>query len=254
MSDISAATVKELRDRTGVGMMACKKALVESGGDVSGAIEILRKRGEAKAGEKAGRSTGEGIIVVKGRVAVRLLCETDFVARNEEFGAFANELLDKAVSDGSDGAEALFEKVKADKIQAIGENIVFGGVDVLDGGDVVGSYVHSNGKLGAIVALDGGGEEQAKDLAMHVVAMNPSVANPEDVPAEEIEKEREIYREQLKNEGKPDQIIEKIIEGKVKKFCAERALVSQAFVKDPSVTVSDYLKGGRVVGFVRLVV
>jgi elongation factor Ts len=251
MADISAAQVKELRDKTGVGMMACKKALAESGGDLDKAIENLRKRGAMKAAEKADRSTGEGRVAVAGRAIVKILCETDFVAKNEQFVAFCDEIAQKVDTDGIDAATAYFESVKTDKIQAIGENIVLGEMQVLEAGDVFGGYVHSNGKLGAIVALAGGDEEKAKDVAMHEVAMDPSVANPEDVPAEEIEAEKNIYRDQMKNEGKPENIIEKIIEGKVHKFCADRALSSQAFVKDPSQTVAAYLGNGKVAGFIR---
>ena len=252
MTEISASLVKELREKTGVGMMACKKALSEANGNMEAAIELLRKRGEAKAGEKSDRSTGEGLIVIVDRVALKLLCETDFVARNEAFIAFAQELVKLAAEKGADATTSHFESVKTDKIQAIGENIVLGDIVTIEGGDIVSSYVHSNGKLGALVSLEGGTEEQAKDLAMHAVAMNPAVANPEDVPAEEIEKEKAIYKEQLANEGKPEQIMEKIIEGKVKKFCADRALSSQAFVKDPSQTVADYLGSAKLVNFVRL--
>ena len=250
MTEISAALVKELRDKTGVGMMACKKALAESNGNVDKAIEILRKRGEAKAGEKSSRSTGEGVVIVSERAIVSLLCETDFVAKNDAFQAFAQEIA-RASEEGAEKGKQLFEELKTDKIQAIGENINLGDIQIIEKGDTIGSYVHSNGKLGAVVALSGGTEEQAKDLAMHAVAMNPIVANPEDVPNEEIEKEKAIYKEQLLNEGKPEQIIEKIMEGKVKKFCAERALTSQAFVKDPSLTVQQYLGDAKLEGFIR---
>lgn len=251
MTEISAALVKELRDKTGVGMMACKNALSETNGDVGKAIEILRKRGQAKAGEKATRSTSEGVVVVFERAIISLLCETDFVARNDEFVNFANNIAKKASEDGVEEARNLFEEQKTDKIQAIGENINLGDIQIIEGGDTIGSYVHSNGKLGAVVVLSGGTVEQAKDIAMHTVAMNPSVANPEDVPSEEIEKEKSIYRQQLVNEGKPEQIIDKIIEGKVQKFCAERALSSQSFVKDPSLTVSNYLGNAKIVNFIR---
>ncbi len=252
MTQITVQLVKELRDKTGVGMMACKKALGESDGDIDKAIEILRKRGEAKAGEKAGRSTSEGLITISGRAIIKLLCETDFVARNEDFQTFAKTLADATDAKGADGAKQLFESQKTDKIQAIGENINLEEVQILKDGNTIGGYVHSNGKMGALIALEGGTEEQAKDLAMHTVAMNPSVANPEDVPAEEIAKEKDIYRDQMKNEGKPDNIIEKIIEGKVKKFCAERAMTSQAFVKDSSQTIAEYLGDAKLVSFIRL--
>ncbi len=250
---ISATQAKELRDRTGVGMMACLKALEESNGNMEEAIDILRKKGEAKAAAKAERTTAEGRVAISGRAIVKLLCETDFVARNEKFIALTEELAHKAEK-GVSAAQKHFDSVKADKVQEIGENLVLASVEIVDGGSTVGSYVHSNGKLGAIVILDGGTEAQARDVAMHAVAMDPLVANPEEVPADVIAKEKEIYMEQLKNEGKPAQIVEKIVAGKVQKFCAERALASQPFVKDPSQTVAQYLGSGKLVKFVRYAV
>ena len=244
---VSAQQVKELRDRTGVAMMACKKALEEANGDMEKAIEILRKRGASKAAEKADRSTGEGVVAISGRNMVKLLCETDFVAKNDTFKALAQELAEKGPE-----AEAYFESVKTDKIQEIGENIVFGGFASIQGGDTVAGYVHTNGKIGVLVALEGGTEEQARDVAMHVAAMNPTVVNPEDVSQDVIDEEMRIAREQLINEGKPENIIDKILEGKTKKFCAEQALTSQSFVKDPSITVAEYLGDGKVVDFVRM--
>ncbi|HEY5714336.1 MAG TPA: translation elongation factor Ts [Candidatus Gracilibacteria bacterium] len=251
---ISAQDVAELRRRTNVGMMACKKALEEAHGDMEAAIELLRKRGESKAAEKSDRSTGEGCIAISGRAMVKILCETDFVAKNEDFVSFLQEVTGIAAKDGIDAAKAYFESVKTDKIQAIGENLVLGDVVVVEGGNTVAGYVHSNGKVAALVSLDGGSEDQAKDVAMHATAMNPSVANPEQVPAESIEKEKAIYRDQLKNEGKPEAIWDKIIVGKVNKFCAEQALTSQPFVKDPSQTVQAYLGDAKVVNFVRMAV
>ncbi len=249
---VTAAQVKELRDRTGVAMMACKKALEEANGNMEEAIEILRKRGAAKAAEKADRSTGEGRVAISGRVIVKLLCETDFVAKNENFIAFAQEVADKASTDGVEAAKDHFESVKTDKIQEIGENIVLEDTQEIEGGDVLGGYVHSNGKIAVLVALEGGDEEKAKDAAMHAAAMNPLVARPDEVDQALIDKEKEIARDQLINEGKPETIIDNIIAGKIKKFCAERALVSQAFVKDPSVTVEEHLGDAKVVGFVRV--
>lgn len=248
---ISAQMVKELRDRTGVAMMACKKALEEANGDMDAAIEILRKRGASKAADKADRSTSEGSIAISGRAMVKLLCETDFVGKNENFVALSQDLADKADSDGADGAKSHFEDVKTDKIQEIGENIVLDAVETIEGGSTVAGYVHSNGKIGVLVALDGGTEEQAKDVAMHAAAMDPLVANPEDVSQDLIDKEMEIAKAQLLEEGKPENIIDNILAGKTKKFCAERALSSQAFVKDPSMTVQEYLGDAKLVGFVR---
>ncbi len=249
---ITAADVKALRDKTGCGMMACQKALKETNGNTEEAIEILRKKGEAKAGEKSDRQAGEGVIAVSGRTALVLQCETDFVARNEDFQAYAQELADKASQDGAEGATALFEEKKGEKVAAIGENLVLGAIETMEGGDIVGSYIHSNNKVGAIVVLQGGSEEAARDVAMHATAMDPLVANPEDVPSEVIEKEKGIYREQLINEGKPEQILDKIIEGKVRKFCADRALASQAYVKSPDQTVAEYLGDAKLISFLRL--
>ena len=251
---ISAQQVKELRDRTGIAMMACKKALDESNGDMEAAIEILRKRGASKAAEKADRSTSEGRVAINGRTIVQLLCETDFVGKNESFIAFTQEVADKAETDGVDEARSYFEAIKTDKIQEIGENIVLESLKVIEGGDTVAGYVHTNGKIGVIVALEGGTKEQAKDVAMHAAAMNPIVATPEEVPSELIEKEKDIAREQLINEGKPENIIDNIIIGKIKKFCAERALASQAFVKDPSVTVAEYLGDAKLISFTRVAI
>lgn len=251
---VTAQDVKALRDRTGVAMMACKKALDEANGDMDLAIEILRKRGEAKAADKADRATGEGRVAITGRAMIKLLCETDFVGKNEDFIALANEIAEKASTDGADAAKAHFEAIKADKILKIGENIVLEDVQVVEGGSTASGYVHTTGKVGTLVILEGGNEEQARDVAMHATAMSPLVANPEDVPADLIEKEKEIAREQMLNEGKPENIIDKIIEGKIKKFCAERALSSQPFVKDSSMTVAEYLGDVKLVSFVRMAV
>ncbi len=248
---ITAQMVKELRDRTGVAMMACKKALEEANGDMEGAIEILRKRGAAKAADKADRSTSEGAIALAGRSMVKLLCETDFVGKNEKFVELAQQLAAKADADGIDAAKAHFEEVKTDKIQEIGENIVLDEMVQIEGGDTVAGYVHSNGKIGVLVALNGGSEEHARDVAMHAAAMNPLVATPDEVSDELIAKEMEIAKAQLIEEGKPENIIDNILAGKTKKFCAERALASQSFVKDPSMTVQEYLGDATLVGFVR---
>ena len=245
--EITAQQVKELRDRTSVGMLACKKALEEANGDMDAAIELLRKRGEAKASEKAEREAAEGLIALHGRTLVKIHCETDFVARNADFQAFVQEVARKGVD-----AESYFDSVKTDKIQSIGENLIFGGLETVEGGDTIGGYVHSNGKVAALVALQGGTEEQARDVAMHVTAMNPEVVSPEDMPQDVMDKEREIAAEQLANEGKPAEIIEKILEGKLKKFAAEHALTSQAFVKDPSQTIAAYLGDAKVVAFARV--
>lgn len=248
---VTAQQTKELRDRTGVGMLTCMKALEEANGDMDKAVDILRKKGEAKAESKASRETAEGRVAISGRAMIKLLCETDFVAKNEKFQTLVDELVKKTEEEGVEKAREYFDSAQKEYVQSIGENMKLEQAEIVEGGSVVGSYVHSNGKLGAVVLLDGGTEEQAKDVAMHAVAMNPLVANPENVPAENIAKEKEIYVDQLKAEGKPEAIIEKIIEGKVKKYCVDRALSSQPFVKDPSQTVAQYLGDAKLVKFVR---
>jgi elongation factor Ts len=253
MSEITMEAVKELRDRTKVGMMACKNALTEANGDVDAAIDLLRKRGEMKAGDKSERETAEGLIAVSGNAIVKLLCETDFVARNENFVAFVNEIAQKADEDGADAAREFFESVKTDKMQAIGENLILEEVEILDG-TTVGGYVHSNGQIAAMVELDGGEVESARDVAMHATAMDPLCANPEDVDADLIEKEKSVAKEELLADGKPENIIDKIIEGKIKKFCADRALSSQAFVKDPSMTVAEFLGDAKITKFIRMAI
>lgn len=246
---VTAQDAMELRKQTGVGMMACRKALEEANGDKEKAIEILRKKGAAKAASKADRTMSEGRVAMKGNSMIMLYCETDFVAKNEMFQELVQSLIDKADSDGAEAAKEHFESIKADQIAKIGENMDFEAVSVE--GDVIGKYLHTNEKVGCLVVLDGGTEDAARDVAMHAAAMNPLVANPEDVPAEILEKEKDIYREQLLAEGKPEKIIDNIIAGKVKKFCAERALASQPFVKDPSQTVDEYLGDAKIVKFVR---
>lgn len=248
---VTAKDVQALRKRTGVGMMACKKALTEANGDMDLAIELLRKRGEAKAGSKAERETNEGGVAISGRAIIAVHCETDFVARNENFVAMIQAIADKANEGGAAAAKEYFESVKTDKMQEMGENLKLATVEVLSEGDAVAGYVHNNKKIGVLVALNGGTEEHARDVAMHAAAMDPLVANPEDVPADAIEAEVAIYKEQLTAEGKPEAILDKIIKGKVQKFCADRALTSQTFVKDPSKTVQEFLGDARVARFVR---
>ncbi len=252
MIKISAIAIKALRDKTGVAMMACKKALEESAGDEKIAIDLLRKRGEVKAGEKSKRSTSEGLIIASDRFILKLLCETDFVARNDDFISLSKELILKAKNEGIKSCQSYFDSIKSDKIQAIGENLVLEEITCIEGGDNINNYVHSNGKLAAIVTLEGGDLEQARDVAMHVVAMDPLVCFSSEVSDELIEKEKEIAREQLKNEGKPAQIIEKILEGKMKKFYSERVLEKQSFVKEPSKTIKEYLDKAKLIGFIRM--
>ncbi|EAR63042.1 translation elongation factor Ts [Neptuniibacter caesariensis] len=263
MANISAAMVKDLRDRTGLGMMECKKALKEAGGDIEKAIEELRKASGMKAAKKAGRTAAEGVVVVKVAddssyaVAVEVNSETDFAARDEGFLAFANVVLDKAFADKATDVEALMAGELNDArdalVQKIGENIGVRRVFLVEGG-VVGAYVHSNNKIAALVQLDGGNNETAKDIAMHVTAVNPQVVNKEDMPAEVVEKEKEIILAQPDMASKPAEIAEKMVTGRINKFLAENSLVEQAFVKNPDQKVGQVAKdaGATVTSFTRI--
>lgn len=250
---ITATQVNELRKRTGISMMACKKALEEANGDEEMAIDILRKKGAAKAAEKSDRTTSEGIILTKvdgnKAVIVKLACETDFVAKNEEFVAIANKASATALSGGVEAAKSEAEPAIKELFAKLGENMSIE-VDVVEG-EGIGEYLHTNGKVGAIVNLASSDAEKSRDIAMHITAMNPVVVSPDDLPEDVVVKEREIWSEQLKNEGKPAEIIDKIMTGKEKKFRAESALVKQSFVKDGEKTVEQYLESNSVTSFVR---
>ncbi len=250
---ITAAQVNELRKKTGISMMQCKKALEEAGGDETKAMEILRKKGAAKAAEKSDRETSEGIVVTKvdgnKAVIVGLYCETDFVAKNEEFVAVANQAAETALASGVDAAKEEAEPALKELFTKLGENMSIE-VDVIEG-EGLGDYVHTNGKVGAIVGLTGEDADKARDVAMHITAMNPVVVSPDDLPEDVVVKEREIWSEQLKNEGKPAEIVDKIMEGKEKKFREEAALIKQSFVKNGEQTVEQYLEGNTVTSFVR---
>jgi elongation factor Ts len=260
MAAISASMVKELRERTGLGMMECKKALVEADGDLELAIENLRKSSGMKAAKNAGRVAADGVV----RVAVNggqgtlleVNSETDFVARDDNFSAFADQVIAKAGStDSTDVAELMdgdLESARSALVQKIGENIIVRRIAKISA-SVVGAYVHSNEKIGVMIGLDGGSEELAKDIAMHVAAVNPMVVNPDDVDPAVIEKEKEIFAAQAENSGKPAEIIEKMIGGRIRKFLAEISLVEQPFVKNPDQTVGQLAKsaGATVTGMVR---
>ncbi|MDX1504937.1 MAG: translation elongation factor Ts [Spongiibacter sp.] len=252
---VSASMVKELRDRTGLGMMECKKALNEANGDIELAIEELRKSSGMKAAKKAGRTAADGVVATKVAedgsygILVEVNSETDFVARDEGFLAFVQLVADKAFADKQTDVAALMsgdlETAREALVQKIGENISVRRIEVLAAeSGVVDSYVHSNNRIAVLVALKGGDAELARDVAMHVAAVNPRVARGEDMPAEVIEKEREIFTAQAAESGKPAEIIEKMIEGRIRKFLSENALVDQAFVKDPELTVGKLLKNG----------
>ena len=244
MAAITASMVKDLRERTGLGMMDCKKALVEANGDAEVAIDNLRKSSGLKAAKKAGRVAADGIIGTKieGKrgVLVEVNCETDFAARDENFLAFVQQVTDAVFESGSDQVEGLLEAEREALVQKIGENISIRRAEVYDA-DTVADYVHTNGKIGVLLEMQGGSLDLGRDLAMHIAAMNPTVVNPDDAPADLIAKEREIYASQAADSGKPPEIVEKMIEGRIKKYLAEISLIEQAFVKDGDVKVGKLL-------------
>ena len=252
MAEIKASMVKELRDRTGLGMMECKKALAEAGGDIEVAIEELRKSSGMKAAKKAGRTAADGAVAIKiaddqsAGVLVEVNSETDFVARDESFQAFVQTVVEAVFETRETDVATLMtgdlENQREALVQKIGENISVRRATVMEGKNV-GGYVHGNGKIGVLVNLTGGDVEVAKDVAMHVAAVNPQVAKPDDMPADVLEKERQIYIAQAEGSGKPPEIVEKMIEGRVRKFLSESSLVEQPFVKDPDVKVGRLLNG-----------
>ena len=261
---VTAALVKELRERTGAGMLDCKKALVETDGDIELAIENMRKSGQAKAAKKAGRIAAEGVILTKvqdGRATMlEINCETDFVARDEGFLKFGNELLEIAAANNINDIDTLnaselngakVSDVRDTLVAKIGENISPRRVINVEG-DTLGAYVHG-GRIGVISILTGGSEELAKDIAMHVAAASPQFVKPENVPAEVVEKEKEIQIGIAMQSGKPADIAEKMVAGRMKKFTGEVSLTGQPFVKDPSISVAELLKNNSadVVNFVR---
>lgn len=267
MATISASMVKELRERTGLGMMECKRALEGANGDMEQAIDDLRKASGIKAAKKSSRVAAEGIVMT--RVAedgnygtiIEVNSETDFVARDDNFLDFAREVLNAAFANRDSDVAQLLESGLEDKrqalVQKIGENISVRRVARLAFDDankgIVESYVHSNNKIAVLIALRGGDESLARDIAMHIAAMNPMVVRAEDVPKEVLAKESEIYAAQAQDSGKPKEIIEKMISGRLRKFVAEVSLLEQAFVKDPDLTINQLLKegGADVASFVR---
>ncbi len=261
---ITAAMVKELRERTGLGMMDCKKALEETGGDLEQAIEELRKKSALKAAKKAGRTTADGLLGLKvaddgNRAAlVEINIETDFAAKNEKFIAFVSRVTDLVFeSDDGDLAAILAGGVDAERealVQEIGENITIRRAQLMQsnaGG--ISAYLHGDNRKAALVKLSGANAELGRDIAMHVTAINPMVVKSDDVPAEVLDKEREIYTTQAQDSGKPEEIVAKMVEGRVRKFLAEVSLLDQAFVKDPNEKVGGLVKaaGLDVEEFVR---
>ncbi|HEY3699976.1 MAG TPA: translation elongation factor Ts [Spongiibacteraceae bacterium] len=264
MAEVTASLVKELRERTGLGMMECKKALVEAEADIEKAIEELRKSSGMKAAKKAGRTAADGVVAAKIAadgsygVLLEVNSETDFVARDSNFLTFVGQVMDQAFASKQADVAVLMagelETARQALVQKIGENISVRRIRVVsaDSG-VVGFYVHSTNRIAVLVALKGGDSDLAKDVAMHVAAVNPQVVRQDDMPAEVIAKEKEIYTAQAAESGKPADIVEKMVLGRVKKFLAENALLDQPFVKDPDMTVGALVKkaGADVAEFVR---
>lgn len=261
---MSAALVKELRERTGLGLLECKKALSEADGDIDAAIETLRKSSGMKAAKKAGRTAADGVVAIQtaddGSFAamVEVNSETDFVARDENFLGFVQSVVSKAFGERIADVETLAggdtEDARQALVQKIGENISVRRVVTHEASDgVVGGYVHGNNRIAVLVSLEGGSDELARDVAMHVAAVNPQVVSPDDMPAEQVAKEREIYAAQAQDSGKPPEIVEKMIDGRIRKFLSENSLTEQAFVKDPDMTVGKLVSaaGAEVLGFTR---
>ncbi|QIJ05395.1 translation elongation factor Ts [Shewanella chilikensis] len=254
---ITAALVKELRDRTGAGMMDCKKALTETNGDIEAAIDNMRKSGAAKAAKKAGNIAAEGTILIKNGAGytalVEVNCQTDFVAKDSNFLAFANEVLDAAAAAKVtvEDLKAQFEEARVALVAKIGENINVRRVEYIDG-DKMAFYRHGD-RIGVVVTGEAD-EETLKHIAMHVAASKPEYVNPEDVPAEVVEKERSVQVEIAMNEGKPQEIAEKMVAGRMKKFTGEVSLTGQPFIMEPKKTVGEILKekGATVTNFIRL--
>lgn len=263
---VTAQMVKELRERSGAGMMECKKALVATGGDMEAAMEHLRKTGLAAADKKAGRTAAEGVIALakngENAILVEVNCETDFVAKRDEFKQFADEVAGIALAQGITEVEPLMAQTgdSQDSLEAtrqalvanIGENIQVRRI-VKASGSTLGSYIHG-GRIGVLVEMEGGDEETAKDVAMHVAAMNPPYVSVDEVPEAVMEKEREILTAQAQDSGKPAEIIAKMVEGRLKKYLKENTLIGQPFVKDPDLSVEKLLsaKSATVTRFQRI--
>ncbi|CAI2995808.1 TPA: elongation factor Ts [Staphylococcus aureus] len=270
MATISAKLVKELREKTGAGMMDCKKALTETDGDIDKAIDYLREKGIAKAAKKADRIAAEGLVHVetKGNDAViaEINSETDFVARNEGFQELVKEIANQVLDTKAETVEALMEttlpngksvdeRIK-EAISTIGEKLSVRrfAIRTKTDNDAFGAYLHMGGRIGVLTVVEGStDEEAARDVAMHIAAINPKYVSSEQVSEEEINHEREVLKQQALNEGKPENIVEKMVEGRLRKYLQEICAVDQDFVKNPDVTVEAFLKtkGGKLVDFVR---
>lgn len=270
MATISAKLVKELREKTGAGMMDCKKALTETDGDIDKAIDYLREKGIAKAAKKADRIAAEGLVHVETKgndaVIVEINSETDFVARNEGFQELVKEIANQVLDTKAETVEALMEttlpngksvdeRIK-EAISTIGEKLSVRrfAIRTKTDNDAFGAYLHMGGRIGVLTVVEGStDEEAARDVAMHIAAINPKYVSSEQVSEEEINHEREVLKQQAINEGKPENIVEKMVEGRLRKYLQEICAVDQDFVKNPDVTVEAFLKtkGGKLVDFVR---
>ncbi|HDF8365279.1 TPA: elongation factor Ts [Staphylococcus aureus] len=270
MATISAKLVKELREKTGSGMMDCKKALTETDGDIDKAIDYLREKGIAKAAKKADRIAAEGLVHVETKgndaVIVEINSETDFVARNEGFQELVKEIANQVLDTKAETVEALMEttlpngksvdeRIK-EAISTIGEKLSVRrfAIRTKTDNDAFGAYLHMGGRIGVLTVVEGStDEEAARDVAMHIAAINPKYVSSEQVSEEEINHEREVLKQQALNEGKPENIVEKMVEGRLRKYLQEICAVDQDFVKNPDVTVEAFLKtkGGKLVDFVR---
>ncbi|GAB5659039.1 TPA: translation elongation factor Ts [Staphylococcus aureus] len=270
MATISAKLVKELRKKTGAGMMDCKKALTETDGDIDKAIDYLREKGIAKAAKKADRIAAEGLVHVETKgndaVIVEINSETDFVARNEGFQELVKEIANQVLDTKAETVEALMEttlpngksvdeRIK-EAISTIGEKLSVRrfAIRTKTDNDAFGAYLHMGGRIGVLTVVEGStDEEAARDVAMHIAAINPKYVSSEQVSEEEINHEREVLKQQALNEGKAENIVEKMVEGRLRKYLQEICAVDQDFVKNPDVTVEAFLKtkGGKLVDFVR---
>lgn len=268
---VTATLVKELREKTGAGMMDCKKVLTETDGDMEKAIELLRERGITKAAKKTDRVAAEGIVAAyvteDGKVGsvVEVNSETDFVGKNEEFRSFVADVAEQIAKENPANVEELLnqksmkdstktvQEVLTGKIATIGENITIRRFERFESNGLVEKYIHGDGKIGVLVELENGDSELAKDICMQIAASKPEFLDRESVPVERVEKEMEILKVQAMNEGKPAEIAEKMVQGRIGKFYAEICLVEQPFVKDPDMKVSKLVesKGAKVVRFAR---
>ncbi|MFA6228120.1 MAG: translation elongation factor Ts [Patescibacteria group bacterium] len=246
---IDVKLISQLRERTGAGLNDCKTALEEAGGNLEQAVEIMRKKGEIKAAKKADRAVKEGVIAVSGdskkAAIVALACETDFVSRTEDFRNTVQTFAEKLLVSQPEEFRAWAEGRLKELVMKVGENMQLSGFGVYEG-EIVGRYIHANRKVAGICVLTGGNETLANDIAMQIAAMSPRWLEPSAVDAAVIEKEKEIYREQLKGEGKPEQIWNKIIEGKLNKFYEENCLLNQIFIKDDSKKIKDLLGEAKI--------